>query len=114
MDDAVAAKYGRMQMAADVTEADLDRYKKSQYNRARGINYGFLAEKIAVLHKDFPWNPLDCKPLFDPVDFIVFDGLSKGKVTEVVFVDVKSGKSPLTKKQKQIKLLVEGGKVFST
>jgi predicted Holliday junction resolvase-like endonuclease len=34
-----------------------------------------------------------------PLDFIVFDGLDEGDVRRVVFVEVKTGKGPLSKRQ---------------
>jgi predicted Holliday junction resolvase-like endonuclease len=62
--------------------------------------------------KGFKLDPNDCRSLFDPIDYVVFNGLSKtGKVDSIVFMDVKSGEARLSKKQKAIQNLVEASKV---
>lgn len=65
---------------------------------------GKVLENVSPYLPDFKWNPRDCRFLGSPIDFIVFDGLSdyKDEVT-VIFVEVKSGKSNLTKREREIK-----------
>lgn len=79
---------------------------------ARATNLGFIYERIAPTLKDFKLEPNDCRSLFDPIDYVVFNGLTKtGKVDSIVFMDVKSGGAKLSAKQKRIQQLVENSKV---
>ena len=46
-----------------------------------------------------------------PVDFIVFKGLDDKNVEEIVFVEVKSGKSQMNKTEKSLKDAIRKKKV---
>ncbi len=47
---------------------------------------------------------MDCRSTGgDPIDYVIFKGLSEGNVTEIIFVDVKTGGAVLTPRQKEIK-----------
>ena len=53
----------------------------------------------------FGENPQNAHHMGSPIDYIVFNEDS------IIFVEVKTGKARLTKKQNNIKRLVEEGKV---
>jgi len=53
----------------------------------------------------------ECRPLYDPIDLIVFNGLIKRKVDFITFLEVKSGKSKLNPHQRMIRDAVQGYKV---
>ncbi|ATZ61545.2 MAG: Holliday junction resolvase-like protein [Methanosarcinales archaeon Met12] len=77
---------------------------------------GKALEKLCPFLADFGYDPHDVRWLGDPVDLIVFDGYAEGHRTgdglrQIVFVEIKSGKSKLTKAQRKIKALVTDGKV---
>ena len=73
---------------------------------------GKVLEKIAPSLPGFPVTPGDCRALFEPIDYVVFKGLTaKSKVDALIFVDVKSGKARLGPDQRQIKKVVESQKV---
>ena len=79
---------------------------------AKSVNLGFLLERLAPTLEGFKFNKNDCRSMFDPIDYVIFEGLSKKKsVSKILFVDIKSGAARLSKKQKQIKEAVENGKV---
>jgi predicted Holliday junction resolvase-like endonuclease len=62
--------------------------------------------------KDFKWTVPDCKFIGDPIDLIIFNGLSIQKINSISFVEVKSGKTVrLNEHQKSIKDAVEDKKV---
>ena len=72
------------------------------------INIGFILERVAPSMKDFRFDRNDCRSLFDPIDYVVFEGLSKkGTVSKILFVEIKTGRARLTGKQKEIRDLVE-------
>ena len=80
--------------------------------KATVVNIGKIAEKVVTAWDGFDHHPLDCTALFDPVDYIAFDGLvSSERMEQVSFIEIKTGSSRLTKGQKLIKDAVEDGRV---
>lgn len=79
--------------------------------RSTAIQRGKYTEQLAPFMPEFPFNPRDCRFLGSPVDLVVFSGLSDGDVREVVFVEIKTGKSQLSKREKQIKAAIDAGAV---
>ena len=80
--------------------------------KSTAVNIGFILERIAPCMKDFCFERNDCRSLFDPIDYVIFEGLTrKGSVSKILFVDIKTGRAKLTGKQKEIRGLVEGKKV---
>ncbi len=100
-------------------EEGKEKLKKQKLNArtrpATGAESGIIGkvvEKIAPSLPGFPAASSDCRSLFEPIDYIVFEGLSeRGEINSLAFVDVKSGKGTLTDVQKQIREVVEAGKV---
>jgi len=81
--------------------------KKSEIG-AKAVNLGFLLERLAPTLDGFSFNKNDCRSMFDPIDYVIFEGLSqKQKVDKILFVDIKSGNARLSPKQKKIKVAVE-------
>lgn len=79
--------------------------------RSKAINEGQAVENVAVLHKDFDFNPKDCRQLGQPIDYIVFKGLSKNNLEEIVFVEIKTGKSKMNKREMSIRDIIKEGRV---
>ncbi len=76
--------------------------------KATAVNIGFILERITPCMKDFCFEKNGCRSLFDPIDYVIFEGLPrKGSVSKILFVDIKTGKSNLTGRQKEIRDLVE-------
>ena len=108
--------YKDMQEALKERRADLkDRKekipKKSEVG-AKAVNLGFVLERIAPTLDGFTFDRNDCRSMFDPIDYVIFEGLNtKGKVGKIILVDIKTGGARLSSKQKKIKGLVEDKKV---
>lgn len=86
---------------SEYTEAErADAIKDSQ-----AVNRGKVTEHfIPLLDKFFlECNLRDARFLGSPVDFIIFDGLTDGDVKRVVFVEVKSGKSGLSMRERDVR-----------
>ena len=64
--------------------------------RSRSVLAGNFSEQLAPYLPNFPFKPTECKFMGKPIDFIVFKGLDEKNVQEVVFVEVKRGKSIFT------------------
>jgi len=119
-DDPLPARaQGLLQERREALE-DGHRELREQRRRARersergavSVNLGKILEKIAPVFKGFQYEPRDCRALFEPIDYLVFRGLStKGRVDSLAFVEIKTGGANLNEHQKQIKEAVQGGRV---
>lgn len=79
---------------------------------SRAINRGLDVEEICPFLKGFRHNIKNLRMLSNPVDFVSFDGADSGNVTQITFVEIKSGGAVLTDRQKQIKKCIENKQVF--
>jgi predicted Holliday junction resolvase-like endonuclease len=76
------------------------------------VNVGKTIEEVVSVLPTFPYQRNDCRSLLDPIDYIVFEGMTKGgKVSQLHFTDVKTGSARLNDHQKQVKAAVESKKV---
>lgn len=81
-----------------------DRIRKDSSERSKNIILGQLYENLTPFLKGFKWNPKDVRFLGHPVDLIVFDGISEGRERiKVHFVEIKTGQSNLSKRQRIIR-----------
>ena len=78
---------------------------------AKAVGFGTILEKIAPAHKDFGIPLYDCRPLFEPVDIIAFNGLGSGKIESITFCEIKTGKARLNPRERMVKEAVEDGRV---
>lgn len=79
--------------------------------KAIEVGIGKNIEKFAPTLKEFCFPLHDCRPLFDPIDMIVFNGVSKMRVDKITFLEIKTGDARLNQHQKTIKNAVEDKKV---
>jgi len=92
-------------------EAELPIHRKDAVLRSRAVLSGQFSEQLAPFLPDFNFNPTECKFLGKPIDFIVFKGADDKEIKEVIFVEVKSGKSKLSNVEKSLKEVIENKKV---
>ena len=88
--------------SADLLEKQKRATTKSE-NTAIAVGIGKIVEKILPAHKNFDLIPADCRFLAEPIDMIVFDGVSENKVNKITFMDVKTGGATLNKHQRQVR-----------
>jgi predicted Holliday junction resolvase-like endonuclease len=79
------------------------RIRKEAIERSRVTTLGKTIERIAPLFSGFGYHPGDVRPLFEPVDFVIFDGLWSREVSELVFVEFKTGGSRMSPVQESIR-----------
>lgn len=93
-------------------QCDKKKLRKDAVKRSKAVINGQVAEQIAPFLPDFPANPSDARFIGKPVDFIVFSGLSENeKIDEILFVEVKTGKSLLSEREKEVKKAIEQRRV---
>ena len=80
--------------------------RRDSVDRSRATISGQVHEQLLPYLPDFPFNPKDVRFMGAPVDLIVFDGLSAGKLERIVFVEVKTGASTLTTRERQVRDMV--------
>mgnify|MGYP003289354773 CR=1 FL=1 len=86
--------------------------------RSRAVIGGQVTEQLAPLFPDFPARYDEVKFIGKPVDFIAFKGLEESSdngekcyVDEVLFIEVKTGNSALSTRERAIKQAVDEGRV---
>lgn len=97
-------------------KAELSRRRAAAKTRpavaARASGIGKVVEKIALSLPGFPHGGPECRALFEPIDYVVFKGLANsGRVSSVIFADVKSGNARLSRGERSIRDLVTSGQV---
>ena len=114
---AVAALAYKIGVSAGAVQRDkyweehIPEIKKDSIERSRASIGGQFSEQLAPYLPNFKYKPTECKFLGKPVDLIVFEGLDEKEVTEIVFVEVKSGGSELNGVQRKIRDAVKAGRV---
>ncbi len=79
---------------------------------AQAVNTGLILERLAPCMDSFRFERTDCRSLFDPIDYLIFEGLTeKSVVSRILFMEIKTGRASLKNVQKKIKSLVESKKV---
>ena len=85
--------------------------REDAIKQSRAVLSGQFSEQIAPYLPDFPFKPTEARFIGKPIDFVVFKGMDEQEIDEIVFVEVKSGQSQLSKIQKSLKSAVENKKV---
>ncbi len=92
-------------------EKQIPEHRKDAISKSRAVLSGHFSEQLAPYLPDFPFNPVECKFLGKPVDFLVFQGMDNKEINEVIFVEVKSGKSGLNKSERSLRDAIKNKKV---
>ena len=62
------------------------------------VNIGLIHEWLAPALKGFRFDKNDYRSLFNPIDYVIFEGLNKtGSVQKIIFIDIKTGYASLKK-----------------
>ncbi|MGH7673173.1 MAG: Holliday junction resolvase-like protein [Gemmatimonadales bacterium] len=85
--------------------------RQDAVQRRLAVTAGKVYEQLLPYLPDFPFNPKDARFIGSPVDFVVFDGLSDGLVSRVVFVEVKTGAAELSTRERRVRDAVQERRV---
>ena len=85
--------------------------RETAIKQSRAVLSGQFSEQIAPYLPEFPFKPTEVRFIGKPIDFVVFKGMEERKIEEVIFVEVKSGKSQLSNVEKSLKSAIEDKKV---
>jgi predicted Holliday junction resolvase-like endonuclease len=89
----------------------LKKVRQDSVRQSQAVISGKVYEQLLPYLPDFPFNPKDVRFIGSPVDLVVFDGLDRGTVGRVVFVEVKTGQAQLTSRERQVRDAVRAGRV---
>ena len=87
------------------------RLRLDAIQRSQSVTIGKVHEQLIPYLPNFPFNPKDVRFLGSPVDFVVFDGLDRGELTRVVFLEVKTGSSTLSTRERQLRDAIQARQV---
>ena len=99
------------QVAQAEAGVDLERWRVEKeeniradaIRRSSAVVSGKVTEHLAPYMGKFPYNPKDVRFLGSPVDLIVFDGMNEDAMREIIFLEIKSGSSSLTTRERRIR-----------
>ncbi len=77
--------------------------REDAVQRSYAVTRGKIIEQLVPYLPQFSFNPKDARFLGTPIDFIVFDGLAEDKCDRVVFVEVKTGSSNLSTRERRVR-----------
>lgn len=77
--------------------------RKDATKQSRKVILWEVNEKIAPLLPWFPYHYKDLVFIGKGIDYLVFDGLSEGRLRKIIFLELKSGASQLNGNEKEIK-----------
>lgn len=96
----------------DAIRGLLKQARQEGAQRSRSTLLGSLFERLAPFLQRFGHDPRDVRPLFNPVDYLCFDGLTTNRrVERITFVEVKSGTSTVSPTQRSIAEAISDGRV---
>lgn len=111
LETAVQFKAELKTRAAQLTEDKKKKPAKIEMS-AHSSSFGQISEQILPAFITFPYKQRECRILFKPIDYIVFEKLaSAGEVERIKLVDVKTGQGRLDHRQRAIRDRITEGKI---
>jgi predicted Holliday junction resolvase-like endonuclease len=96
----------------DVSSGSNREIRLDAIQRSSAVTRGKVTEHIVPYLPGFDIDPKDIRFLGTPIDLIAFKGLNGlGEEVEIVFIEVKTGRSVLSAREKAVKKAVEEKKV---
>ena len=89
-----------------------DRATIAAAKTAEAVNIGQMIEHIVPVLEGFSYETADCRALFDPIDVIIFKGLTKSKIDNITFLEIKTGKARPNQHQKMVFDAIDRERVF--
>jgi predicted Holliday junction resolvase-like endonuclease len=104
--EVIRSKQIELKHSQDIKDQRADAVKRS-----RSVIEGQVFEQLIPHFPQWNHTPSEARFIGSPIDYIVFDGMSKGQPEKISFVEVKKGQSSTSPLQNKIKKLVKEGKV---
>jgi predicted Holliday junction resolvase-like endonuclease len=85
--------------------------RQDAVQRSQSVTVGKVYEQLVPLLPDFQWNPKDARFIGSPVDYVVFDGLYQDRLERIIFVEVKTGGSTMSTRERAVRDAIAKGRV---
>lgn len=86
--------------------------REDAIKRSRSALMGKLFETVRPYLPGFSYNPNDLRAIWQPVDFVCFNGLAlRRQVDSITFIEIKTGRSQLTPVERSIRRVIEDKKI---
>lgn len=92
-------------------ENQLDHIRRDAIHRSQSVRRGHNLEVLAPWLAEFPGHPNEARFLGSPIDYIIFDGLDAGVAPRVIFLEIKTGQSRLSPREKLVRQAIERGQL---
>jgi predicted Holliday junction resolvase-like endonuclease len=96
------------------SEQQIKKATEQSLRQSRTGLVGKATEQIAPMLPEFceRFSPNDARFLGSPIDYVIFDGLHRGQVEQVIFLEIKSGaRSDLNTNEREVRQAVQEGRV---
>jgi predicted Holliday junction resolvase-like endonuclease len=108
----IGLSQGRKREQAEWEGRKIGEIVRARLKASRAVLGGLVSEQMAPLLPGFPFDPGDCRFIGKPVDFLVFKGMNQKNISEVIFLEVKTGASKtLNDQEKRLRDAVQSGRV---
>lgn len=81
--------------------------RQDAIDKSQSVTMGKMTEHMVPYLPGFRFNPADARFIGSPIDFVVFDGLGDGEVRKIVFVEIKTGASSLSTRERNVRNAVQ-------
>lgn len=88
--------------------------RQDAVQRSQAVTTGKIVEHLVPYFPNFDYNPKDARFIGSPVDFVIFDGLNDDEddqLQAIVFVEIKTGQSSLTRRERMVRDAIKAGRV---
>ena len=85
--------------------------RKDAIDKSQSVTMGKMTEHMVPYLPGFGFNPTDARFIGSPIDLVVFDGLGDGDVRKIVFVEIKTGISTLSTRERIVRDAIIAGKI---
>lgn len=90
---------------------EIEKIVAKRVGQSRAVIWGQSCESLVPWLPEFKYSPPDVKHLGAPIDLIVFDGMTQGNIRKIIFMEIKTGTSHITPRERQIREAIEQGRV---
>lgn len=106
----IGKKVGKLEYKAEFS-SEIEEARKDAIKKSKAVTNGQISEQLAPFLPKFPCSYENCRFIGKPVDFLCFENLEDENKSEVIFVEVKTGSSFLSKREKALKQAIKNKRV---
>ncbi|MEO5887019.1 MAG: Holliday junction resolvase-like protein [Anaerolineales bacterium] len=85
--------------------------RQDAIDKSQSVTMGKMTEHMVPFLPGFGFNPSDARFIGSPIDLIVFDGLGNDCINKIVFIEIKTGVSSLSTRERLVRDAILAGKI---